>query len=206
VGEARPASLCLTYVPELVYALVPRRPPRGDPARPDAVVFSHRWQRVCQDVEADSFRSALEAHFRLEAGLGFDGEEGERRWRNGLVPDSGTSRRSKYLDTGSGAEQIRRCRVLFPAERLKVVRFEDLCGDPAGVTGGVQELLGLAPRPAAAEALQKVAFTRAGLRSADLALSTGSTGWCPRRCASGSGRCSCGWVIVRARTRPVCAG
>lgn len=147
-GEARPANLFLPYVPERVHALAPDARLVVVLREPGARAFSHWWQRVQQGLETLPFLDALKDNLRrIEAGIGFDGPEGERRWREALLPDSGTVRVTTYLDTGYYAEQLRRYLALFPAERVKVLLTDDLERGTDQALRDVHAFLGVEPRP-----------------------------------------------------------
>ncbi|WP_420126713.1 sulfotransferase domain-containing protein [Longimicrobium sp.] len=147
-GEARPANLFLPYVPERVHALAPDARLVVVLREPGSRAFSHWWQRVQQGLETLPFLDALKDNLRrIESGIGFEGPEGERRWREALLPDSGTVRVTTYLDTGYYAEQLRRYLALFPAEQVKVLLTDDLERGTDDVLRDVHQFLGVEPRP-----------------------------------------------------------
>jgi hypothetical protein len=149
-GEARPANLFLPYVPARIHALAPEARLVVILREPGSRAFSHWWQRVQQGLETLPFLDALQKNLRrIEEGAGFDGPEGEWRWREALVPDSGTSRITTYLDTGYYAEQLRRYLALYPAERVKVLLTGDLERGPDAVLRDLHAFLGVEPRPLA---------------------------------------------------------
>lgn len=162
-GEARPANLFLPYVPPRVHALNPDARLVVVLREPGARAFSHWWQRVQQGHEKQPFMDALRDNLRrIEAGTGFDGPEGERRWREALIPGSGTVRITTYLDTGYYAEQLRRYLALFPADRLKVVLTDDLERDVEATVADVHRFLGVEPRPLERRDAKLVAPGRGG--------------------------------------------
>jgi hypothetical protein len=162
-GEARPANLFLPYVPERVRALNPDARLVVVLREPGSRAFSHWWQRVQQGLEKLPFMAALQENLRrIRAGTGFDGPEGERRWRQALLPGSGTSRITTYLDTGYYAEQLRRYLALFPAEQVKVLLTDDLERGTDAVLRDLHAFLGVEPRPLANPAPKLVAPRKGG--------------------------------------------
>ena len=106
-----------------------------DPARR---AYSHYWHERDKGRESLSFEEAVAA----EPGrLGDD----EARLARGEIERSREHQRHSYLARGRYAEQLERWLVLYPRERMLVIRFEDFVSDPLGGLNRTLAFLDLPP-------------------------------------------------------------
>jgi len=146
-GDARAHNLFLPFVPERIHALFPRAQLIAILRDPVDRAHSEWWHRYSRGRETRDFAAALEANVaRIEAGITFEGERGARDWVRGLRNRRDTSTRfGLYLDCGYYARQLRRYLDLYPREQLRVVLYDDLVRDPAGLVRSLWTFLGLDP-------------------------------------------------------------
>jgi hypothetical protein len=108
--------------------------------------FSHWWHRYSRGLESLRFAEAVRANERrIQKGLVFEGEEGERAWRDGIRLNRwnhATSHRL-YLDLGYYAQHLQRYQRWFPPSQMLVLFFDDLARDPAAAARAVWEFLGV---------------------------------------------------------------
>lgn len=178
IGEGRVWNLYLPFVPPRIHESVPEARLVVLLRDPVERVYSHWWHRHSRGQEPLDFERAVEEdRARIERGEGFHGEEGERRWRAGLVGDSTHHR--VLLDLGFYAEQIERYLGLFPRSRLKVLLYDDLVADLGAVMSDLFEYLGVdrgfsladaAPRNVRREARRSPTARRLLLASRSLGL------------------------------------
>jgi hypothetical protein len=100
--------------------------------------YSHYWHERDKGREDLSFEAAIDA-------------EPSRLGRAGELLASGELARSRehqlhsYLARGRYAEQLERWFVLYPRERIHILRFEDFAQDPLAGLNGTLAFLGLPP-------------------------------------------------------------
>jgi hypothetical protein len=134
IGEARVYNLYLPYVPARISKLTPRARLIALVRHPVERAYSLWWHRFALNVESRSFEAAIEENLqRIARGLTFHGEEGARLWKRGLYWRSTGTKIGTYVDGGYYAQQLRRYYDLFPASQIRIVLFDDLIADPAGV-------------------------------------------------------------------------
>jgi hypothetical protein len=144
IGEARGLNLFLPFVPDRILATLPEVRFIVILRDPVERAFSHWWMRRCQGLESLSFTDAVAENLeRLAAGQGFEGEEGARQWLAGFDPVALLSRARIYVDAGYYAQQLQNYYARFPRERIKVVFFEDLQGDPEALVRELWSFLGV---------------------------------------------------------------
>ena len=153
IGDARVFNLFLPYVPPRIREVRPEARLIAILRDPVERAFSHWWHRYSRGVEELPFAEAIrENRASIDAGLDFAGEAGERRWRRGLYRNSITTRYRLYLDLGLYAEQLERYFELFPCSQIRIVLYDDLAKDPAGVTRDLWSFLGVEPTAPLADA------------------------------------------------------
>lgn len=146
VGEGRTWNLYLPYVAPRIREAVPEARLVAVLRHPVDRAYSHWWHRYSRGIESLPFEEAVaEDRARISRGATFEGEEGERRWRAGLYRDSFTTRHRALLDLGFYADQLERYRALFPAERIRVILYDDLEADAEGTLRGLYAFLGVDP-------------------------------------------------------------
>lgn len=96
--------------------------------------YSHWAHNVRRGREDLGFVEAIEAEEDRLAGSDPDD------------PDA-AYRHASYVARGMYADQLARVRAHFPAEQVRVVRSEDLYGEPDRTVAGVSRWLGLRPPP-----------------------------------------------------------
>ncbi|MEN9935002.1 MAG: hypothetical protein RLZZ387_1581 [Chloroflexota bacterium] len=135
-GEASPYYLFHPRVPALVRAALPDVRLIVILRDPAERALSHYAHSVRQGFEALPLAEALAREPERLAG------EAER-----MVADAGynsfSHQHHSYLARGHYAEQLRCWQALFPAEQLRVLRFEDLRERPAALMAEVCGFLGL---------------------------------------------------------------
>lgn len=135
-GEASPYYMYDPRVAERVHRLLPAVKAIMLLRDPVERAYSHYRERVGEGVEPLSFPEALAA----EA----DRTRGElTRMTAQPLYYSRPHDYYSYQDRGVYLPQVRRWRQLFPAERLLILRSEDLYEDPDRVYGEVTGFLGL---------------------------------------------------------------
>lgn len=146
-GEARTHNLFLPYVPERIWRTFPDARLVAILRNPVDRAYSEWWHQYSRGLETLSFRDAVEVdRERIESGVTFGGEDGERMWRRGLL--TGRDARTQYglyLQLGHYAKQLERYLALFPRQQLLVLFFEDLQDDPELVVRETWEFLGADP-------------------------------------------------------------
>lgn len=146
VGEARSWNLYLPFVASRIREALPDARLIALLRDPVERAYSHWWHRYSRGQESLGFARAIaEDRARLERGEGFAGEEGARRWREGLYGGTHSTRYRVLLDLGFYAEQIERYRSLFPESQIKVVFYEDLSADLPGVMRDLFAFIGVDP-------------------------------------------------------------
>jgi len=155
-GEGRVWHLYLPFVAPRIRESFPDARLLAILRDPVERAHSHWWHRFSRGQESLPFEEAVAwDRERIARGETFAEAEGERRWRAGLYPDSFTTRLRVLLDVGFYAEQIERYLRLFPAEQLKVMLYEDLVSDPAGLMRDLYAFVGVDPDHAAVEVSER---------------------------------------------------
>jgi len=146
VGEGRVFNLYLPFVPPRIRESIPDAKLIAVLRNPVERAYSHWWHRFSYRDEILPFHEAIRENLsRIARGILFEGGNGARLWRDGLVhPHAMATTHRVYLDAGLYARQIRRYLDLFPASQLKVMFYEDLVSDPRSL-----ELPGGLERPGA---------------------------------------------------------
>lgn len=143
IGEARPTKLYLPFVPKRLHESLPKAKLIAILRNPIDRAYSAWWMNVCNGKEDLSFEEAIQRDLdRMEAGINFEGESGERLWRENLKNE----KINIYLDEGYYAKQLKRYLELFPLSQLKVILFEDLCSDLQAVMSELWEFIGVNPK------------------------------------------------------------
>lgn len=130
IGEASPSYIYLPYVPERVKAELPEAKLIAILRNPVDRAFSHWWMTFSLGVENLSFEAAIQANLeQLRSGFSFEGEEGEKLWRESIYwgKKRRVAKRRWYLDMGYYAQQLKRYLALFPRSQIKILFFDDLC-------------------------------------------------------------------------------
>ena len=149
-GEARPTKLMLPYVPERVERCFPDARLIAILRDPADRVFSHWWMRRSNGLERRPLEDALTENLAaIDAGRTFDGPEGPAEWKRHL--DDPHRSAPVYLEFGCYAAQLERWLARFERERIRIVLFEDLARDPAGLLHDLFAFLGVAPSLPGAE-------------------------------------------------------
>lgn len=144
VGEGRVWNLYLPFVAPRIAEALPDARLVALLRDPVERAHSHWWHRHSRGEEPLGFEEAVAAdRARIDRGERFEGQEGARRWREGLYPHSVATRHRALLDPGFYAEQIERYLALFPRERLHVILYDDLARDPEGVLRALFRFLGV---------------------------------------------------------------
>jgi hypothetical protein len=136
VGEASPYYLFHPLAPRRAAALLPDARIIAVLRDPVARAYSHYQMEVAQGHEPLGFAEALDAEQERLAG------ELERIERDPSYP-AFAFRNFSYQARGDYLEQLRRWYDAYPAERILVLRSEDLFADPGGVVAQTLEFLGL---------------------------------------------------------------
>lgn len=143
-GEGRPWNLYLPYVAPRIRESLPEARLLVLLRDPVERVFSHWWHRYSRGLETLGFEEALRSdRARIERGERFEGDAGERQWREGLVPDGPTTRHRVLLDLGFYVDQVERFLALFPRSQLKTIFYEDLAAEPRGTLRSTFAFLGV---------------------------------------------------------------
>jgi hypothetical protein len=137
-GESNPYLLFHPLGPERVAAIVPDTKLIALLRDPVERAFSHYWDRVKNGVETLSFADAVAAEADRLAG---QRERLEASADRGVVSEA--HEHYSYLARGLYAEQLRRWLAHYPAERLLVLRSEDLYREPHATYDRVTAFLGL---------------------------------------------------------------
>ena len=141
-GESRQRNLYLPFVPRRIHAHNPDAQLVVVLRNPVERLVSDWWHWHSRGLEPLGLEEAVEENRkRLERGLSYEGEEGERLYRRNLN-NAGTSKYPTYLDSGHYAEQLARYLALFARARLHVVWCEDLRRDPQAAVAGIVRFLG----------------------------------------------------------------
>ncbi len=152
-GEGRVFHLFLPFAPERIRASLPEARLIALLRNPVDRAYSHWWHRFSRGLETLSFAAAIEHDLAHDDGVErFSGEEGAKRWREGLVNLGVTTRHGLYLEVGRYAEQLERYGALFDWDRIKVLFYEDLSRDPRALTREVWSFLGVDPSAPLADA------------------------------------------------------
>jgi hypothetical protein len=146
IGEGRVYNLFLPFVPARIFESVPTARLIALLRDPVERAYSHWWHRYSRGLETLPFGDAIGENLSEPRGAErFAGEEGAKRWREGLINLGVATRYRLYVDLGFYAEQLGRYRERFDPSRIKVVFHEDLSRDPAAVTREVWSFLGVDP-------------------------------------------------------------
>jgi hypothetical protein len=147
IGEGRVWNLYLPFVAARIRESLPEARLVAILRDPVERAYSHWWQRYSRGQESLDFAAAVTAdRARIERGEGFEGEEGARRWNEGLVRgESPSTDHRVLLDLGFYAEQLERYRALFPAAQLQVVFYEDLAQRLPAMMSEIFGFLGVDP-------------------------------------------------------------
>lgn len=146
VGEARTHNLMLPYVPARIRESLPDARLIALLRNPVDRAFSHWWHRYSRGLDELPFFASLRANLeRIGSGHGFEGPEGEKRWREILIRNrkNVSTRYPVYLELGHYAEQLGRYLDRFPRSQLEVVLFEDMARDAEGVAQRLWRFLGV---------------------------------------------------------------
>jgi len=156
VGEARSYHLYLPFVPARIHRHFPEARLMAVLRDPVERAYSHWWHRFSRRLERRSFADAVAHNLELLAGgPRFVGEAGAREWAQAVNPATTAVAHPTYLDLGYYAQQLERYRALFPADRLRVLLFEDLSHQPGKAAQELWAWLGLDPeQPLADESAQ----------------------------------------------------
>lgn len=146
IGEGRVWHLYLPFVPERIRASLPDARLVAVLRDPVDRAFSHWWHRFSRGQESLDFETAIARdRARIEAGEGFRGEEGARRWREGLYGLHSATRHRALLDLGFYDEQLERYLALYPASQLQVLLYDDLARAQDDVMRDVFRFVGVDP-------------------------------------------------------------
>jgi len=160
VGEARHRNLYLPYIAPRIHECCPDARLIVILRNPVDRAFSDWMMRRASGADPLSFEDAVDEDMaRIEAGVLFEGDEGERLWKQHILPiRAGKNealtrlgakmpelRHRTYVDTGYYEQQIERYLLLFSRDRLEVVLLEDLSRDPQAVCAQLWRLLGVDP-------------------------------------------------------------
>jgi hypothetical protein len=137
-GESNPYLLFHPLGPERVAAVVPEAKLVALLRDPVERAFSHHWDRVKIGIETLSFADAVVAEAARLAG---QRERLETSADRSVVSEA--HEHYSYLARGLYAEQLRRWLARYPAERLLVLRSEDLYRAPNATYDRVTAFLGL---------------------------------------------------------------
>ena len=163
-GESRQRNLYLPFVAPRIHAHTPNARLVVVLRNPAERLVSDWWHWHSRGLEPLELEEAVEENRqRLEAGLSYEGEAGERLYRRNLN-NAGTSKYRTYLDSGHYAEQLARYLALFPYSRLHVVWSEDLRRDPQAAVAGIVRFLGADPGPVAGFDYTKLNQSKPGAR------------------------------------------
>jgi hypothetical protein len=136
--DSSPYYLFHPAVPARLHALLPGARLivlLRDPVRR---AYSHYWHERDKGRETLGFESAIDAEpARIDAD--------HARLARGEIDASAAHQHFSYLARGRYAEQLEPWLALFPKERLRVLRFEDLAHDPLAVLNETLGFLGLPP-------------------------------------------------------------
>ena len=167
VGEGRVFNLYLPFVPPRIRESIPDARLIAVLRNPVERAYSHWWHRFSYRDENLPFHEAIRENLsRIARGILFEGGNGARLWRDGLVhPHAMATTHRVYLDAGLYARQIRRYLDLFPASQLKVMFYEDLVSDPRSFVRNVWSFLEVSngPELADTEPLNAARTTRRSL-------------------------------------------
>ena len=145
VGEARPVKLFLPFVPRRIKQSLPNAKLIAILRNPTDRAFSAWWMHYSRGIDRLSFEDALSEDLeRIESGTRFEGEDGEKFWREATQSRrEGKIKYRTYLDAGYYAQQIKRYLALFPRSQIKVVFFEDLVSDPESLVRELWQFIGI---------------------------------------------------------------
>jgi hypothetical protein len=98
----------------------------------------------CRGAEDLSFKEAIHDNMkRIEAGINFNGEKGERLWHEQMRSWWKKIRFRTYIDFGYYAQQLARYFALFPKSQIKIMFFEDLVHDPQSIATELWDFIGV---------------------------------------------------------------
>lgn len=165
IGEASTKNLQLPFVAPRVADMLPDARLLVLCRNPVERTISAYWHNHSHGVEPLDFEAAIEKNLRrLETGPRFENETEALLYAR--VADQGTKALQRtygfYIEPGYYAEHIERYRALFGEDRIKVIFFEDLTRDAAGVLADVHRFLGIEPYPLPDVQAQNQSMSRAG--------------------------------------------
>lgn len=148
IGEATPNYLLVPFVPERIKKALPEAKLIAILRNPVERSYSGWWMHFSHGMEKLSFEDAISENLRrIEAGITFEGKDGEYRWyeftSNINCYQKGLAKYRTYLDHGYYAQHLKRFMALFPKPQIKVILFEDLCCDPQAVVRDVCCFIGV---------------------------------------------------------------
>ncbi len=146
-GEAAHHNLHLPYVTQRIAAMVPEARLIVICRNPVERALSAYWHNVTRGVERSLFEDAIHKNLRrLEVGPWFN-DEREAKLYEAAVKSRGTKEivYTSYVDSGYYAEHIERYAAVFGQDRIKVLFFEDLTRNTAGMTEQAFRFLDLDP-------------------------------------------------------------
>ena len=142
MGDARPANLFLPYVPHRIKDSFPDAKLIVILRNPVDRAYSHWWMRKTQNREELSFEEAIQRNRqRLATGCTLEGKDGEKMWRESLVPGTGMVELRTYLDMGYYADQVERYLDLFSKNNIKIILLRELSNNEKIVINTLFEFL-----------------------------------------------------------------
>ncbi|MEE9614106.1 MAG: sulfotransferase [Thermodesulfobacteriota bacterium] len=148
LGESNIRNLYHYYVPERIFSINPEARFLIPVRNPVDRALSHWWMYYRRGWEQLSFEDGITADYeRIRNGVDFRDPERRANYEREFHPRaSGVCKVFRtYLDCGYYAQQMEYYLKFFPAERLKVLMFEDICERPEAVMREVCEFLGADP-------------------------------------------------------------
>jgi hypothetical protein len=124
--------------------------------------------------------------------------DGERLWRSAIDRRGGFVRHRAYLDAGYYARHLERYRALFPADRIRVLLFDDLRRDPAALLRELCRFLEIDPEAAP----RTIRAENTGLGTAEAAVSRLALRLHLRRLVGRGARTRVRALLSRLGTRP----
>jgi hypothetical protein len=145
VGDARHRNLYLPYVPDRIFRYNPSARLIVCLRNPVERAISHWWHWFYRNEEPLTLRDSIQQDWERIQSVAAPSHITNSEYALSLYPNPRGFVRT-YLDTGYYHEQILRYLRLFPREQLRVILFEDLVTDPAGLMRGLFEFVGADPR------------------------------------------------------------
>ena len=144
-GDARAANLYVPYVAERIKEISPDAKLIILIRNPIMRAYSHWNHFYTMGIEPLSFENAIAEDFkRIESGINFEGEEGQKLWRSYVNNfDKGKLIYRTYIDRGYYMKQIERYLKHFAPSQIKIIFFEEFKRIPKAIVADIFKIIGV---------------------------------------------------------------